>query len=291
MMALSKLHLYGPLAERYGEDHEIPLGVTILDAVRIVECNYPGFLMEVRKGRFHIAVGDGRVGFDNDNGEVVELCGSKAKEVYQHQLCVPRSTGEWHLIPALTGEKSRTAKTIFSIVVGGALLATGIGGALGAAALPGTGASLGLGFGLGQTAFLGLSYGTVALMGAGFLLGGLNMLMTPTPKTNTADKKPTSFAFDGPGEIDDEGGPVPILVGEAIIGGVRIASAITSEGAGSNGGANKDGPVVTPIGGSTSGSGDGSGTGSGNGSVNFHEYLETGSAGSSGPAEARVMNF
>jgi predicted phage tail protein len=259
MTALTKLHLYGSLAERYGPEHNIPVGVAILDAVRIVECNHPGFLREVQRGQFHVAIGDGRVGY-NDNE--IELQGSRAVEIHQHQICVPRSSGEWHLIPALTGEKSRTAKIIFSVIIGGALLATGIGGALGAAALPGTGASLGLGMGLGATSgFLGLSYGTIALMGAGFLLGGLNQLLAPTPKTNAADKKPTSFAFDGPGEIDNEGTAVPILCGEAIIGGVRIASSLRSYGAN---------PTALPIGGSTSGSGNGIGTPNGFGAGSFN---------------------
>lgn len=232
MTALTKLHLYGPLADRYGAEHEVPVGVTILDAVRIVECNHPGFLMNVRRGKFHVAVGNGRVGYNvNDNEVDIELGDSKATEVQLHQIAVPRSTGEWHLVPALTGEKSRTAKIIFMVVVGGALLATGVGGALAGAALPGTGASLGLGFGLGlSTGVLGLTYGTVALMGAAFLLGGINMLMTPTPKSDTGERKPTAFSFDGPSEVEDEGGPIPILIGELMIGGVKIASSINSFG-------------------------------------------------------------
>jgi predicted phage tail protein len=220
-----------------------------------------------------VAVGDGRLGYDNDNGDI-ELCGSRASQIYQHQVGVPRSRGEWHLVPAMAGGKnSSTGKIIFSIIIGGALLATGIGGALDAAALPGTGASLGLSFGLGASSgFLGLSYGTIALMGAGFLLGGLNMLIAPTPKTSSADKKPTSFAFDGPGEIDDEGGPVPILLGEAIIGGVRVASALTSEGA------NPGSHHVHPIGGGAGGS-----------TPAFHEYFETGSTGTTGPGVQHLM--
>lgn len=220
-MSLRTLHLYGDLADRYGAQHEV-CAPTISEAIRIVDCNHPGFSLNLRRRQFHVGIGDG----------------DDVQELPQHHLFVPRSRGDWHLIPAAAGGKSRTMKTVFSIVVGGALLATGIGGALGAAqgTLSGTGATISLGTQAGfaaSTGFLGLSYGTVALMGAGVFLGGLNQLLTPTPKMDTGSKKPTSFSFDGPGEVDDEGGPIHLILGEVITGGVRIASAVESTVSGS----------------------------------------------------------
>jgi predicted phage tail protein len=162
---------------------------------------------------------------DNDN---IELGDSKAQQLYLHQINVPRSRGEWHMIPAMSGASKGTMKIIFDVVVGGALLATGIGGALGAF---GAGAT---GLGVAGTS-LSMSFTTMALMGTGLLLGGLNMLMSPTPKSNTANNTPTSFSFGGPSETDAEGGPVPLLLGGPImVSGVRIGSSLTSEGANSN---------------------------------------------------------
>lgn len=145
----------------------------------------------------------------------------EAEELAEHQVFLPRSQGDFHLVPAMEGGKGRTGKVIFSIVVGGALLATGIGGAVAA----GSGGLTGAAFGA-STGFLGLSYGTVALMGAGMLLGGINQLLTPTPKVNSEEQKTTSFTFDGPGGVTDEGGPIPLVYGEVITGGVTIASSI-----------------------------------------------------------------
>lgn len=218
-MKVRKLHLYGELAEEFGAEHEVA-AQTIGEALRIVGCNHAEFLPRIRRGHFHVAIGSGRVGYHKGTGRVTRGS-SKAQEVLAHQYAVPRSNGDWHLVPALVGSKSRTLKTVFTIIAGGALLATGIGGAVAA----GTGGLQGALFGA-STGFLGLSYGTVTLLGAGLFLGGLSQILAPTPKTDTSERKPTAFSFDGPGERDDEGGPIPIIIGEVITGGIRIASSI-----------------------------------------------------------------
>lgn len=230
MTALRTLHLYGDLGDRFGREHRVA-AATIGDAIRVVDCNEQGFALAMRRRKFHVAHGDGRISYGSTR---IALGQSKAQEVQPHQYAVPRASGDWHLVPALEGSKGRGFKTVFSIVVGGALLATGIGGALGAfgqIAANGAGAAGSLGAGLAtSTGFLGLSYGTVALMGASMFLGGINMLLAPTPKADTADRKPTAFGFDGPSETDDEGGPIPIIIGEVLTGPVRAASAITTAG-------------------------------------------------------------
>lgn len=223
MTELRELHLYGDMAERFGRVHPVA-APTIGDAIRIVDCNYPGFALSMRRRNFHVARGPGRFSFTPEELSYGE---SKAREVLPHQLAVPAATGDWHLIPVMSGGKSGTFKTILTVVVGGALLATGIGGALGAGAFAAGGASTATAFAT-TTGFLGLSYGTVALMGASLFLSGINQLLSPTQTTDTSAKKPTSFSFDGPGEVDDEGGPIPIIIGEVLTGPVRIAAAITS---------------------------------------------------------------
>lgn len=224
MTALRKLHLYGTLADRYGEEHEVA-AMTLPEAIRIVECNHPGFMRVVRHGKWHCARGD-------------VLDSAVDLGAHAHHLYTPSGGGDFHLVPAMEGAKSQTVKTIFTIVIGGALLATGVGGALAAAALPGTGASLGLGFGMGMSSgILGLSYGTITLLGAGFLLGGISMLLAPTPQTDTAERKPTAFSFDGPANVSDEGGAIPIVIGEIITGTVTVASSVIATpaaGTGSN---------------------------------------------------------
>jgi predicted phage tail protein len=151
-----------------------------------------------------------------------------------HQISLPREQGDFHLIPVAAGSGGRTGKIIFSVIIGGALLATGIGGAVAAASGGFAGmSSVAAGF-AASSGVLGLSYGTLALMGTAFLLGGINMLLTPTPKE--VDNKPTAFTFGGPAGISDEGGPVPLVYGEVIWAGVAVASSIRNGSAPFGGG-------------------------------------------------------
>lgn len=196
-----------------------------------MSCNHPTILAHVNRGSFHCLYGDPKL----DN----------AREMYPHHVGLPLQ-GDFHLVPVAEGAKSRTGKIVFSIVVGGALLATGIGGALGA-----FGAATA---GFGTTAVFGITYGTIALMGAGLLLGGLSMLLTPTPKMDTAkddEGKATSFTFSGPIGTLDEGHVVPLIYGEIIAGSATIASDIrngvtltggTGAGGGGTGGAGGSDP-------------------------------------------------
>ena len=223
-MTLRTLHLYGDLAKTYGKKHTVASAVMV-EALRIVDCNHPGFLRRVHRGQFHCLRG------------AKTLKGSS--EMHPHHVIIPVE-GDLHLIPVATGAKSRTAKIIFSVIVGGALLATGIGGALAPLASGG-------GFGGGAVALgvhLGVTYGTVALMGAGLLLGGISMLLTPVPK-DPGERKPTSFTFDGPLNAGNEGGPIPLLYGELIVGGVTIASDISSSASGYNAGGTATGGILT----------------------------------------------
>jgi predicted phage tail protein len=193
-----------------------------------------------------------------------------SREMYPHHIELPLQ-GDFHLIPVAAGGKSRSTKIIFSIVVGGVLLATGIGGALGAFGAV-TGGLMG-GF-AATTGFLGITYGTVALMGAGLLLGGLSMLLTPAPKITSEDQKATSFTFDAPANAIDEGSPVPLVYGLVIAGTATIASDIRSNAIG--------GGSVPGIGAPGSGTGTGGGTQSSSGGVG--STVSAGGATGSNPA-------
>jgi hypothetical protein len=46
----SHLHLYGALAKLYGKKHKV-YASTFRDALKIVECNHPGFLRRVNRGK------------------------------------------------------------------------------------------------------------------------------------------------------------------------------------------------------------------------------------------------
>jgi predicted phage tail protein len=235
MKKLRKLYLYGALEEKFGKEHDV-FASTFTEAIGIVNCNHKTFKNTVKRGMFHCVKGK-----DIETGE----------ELTEKEVLFPTANDNFHLIPEAygRGQGKGTGKMILSIVVGGALLATGIGGAFGAASYAGSagaaagasGASL-LAGGFAATAgglagVLGLSYGSLALLGASLFLGGISQLLSPQPQVATDSTDggggPTSFTFNTPANIAREGGPVPLVYGKNVrCGGVIIASAIESSRAG-----------------------------------------------------------
>lgn len=219
MTELRKLYLYGSLAQTYGAEHEVAAD-SLPAALRIADCNYPGLLNRIQRGQFHCLHG----------GADIE----EATELHEHQVTLPRARGDFHLVPVAEGAKGRSGKIIFQIVVGGALLATGVGGALGAFGTAASQAGV-TGF-AASTGFLGLTYGTTALMGAALFLGGISQLLTPVPKVGSDERDPTAFTFGGPAQVNTEGGAVPLAYGEVIWSGITVAASIKNGYGGSYGG-------------------------------------------------------
>ena len=117
------------------------------------------------------------------------------------------------VIPMVKG--SGDFMSIFIIIVGVILIATGIG-AIGGAGL--------LGMTAAQTAT------TFVLAGIGLVAAGVSNLLAEPPKfddfKDPGAKKSfgQSFLFDGPEGTVGEGGPVPVGYGRLIVGGVSITA-------------------------------------------------------------------
>ena len=105
--------------------------------------------------------------------------------------------------------------SIFIIIVGVILIATGLGA-------------------FGGIALLGMSAATTStvllIAGVGLVAAGVSNLLAETPKfadfKDPGAKKSfgQSYLFDGPEGTAGEGGPVPIGYGRLIVGGVAIAA-------------------------------------------------------------------
>ncbi len=123
------------------------------------------------------------------------------------------------IIPMVKG--SDDFMSIFIIIVGVILIATGIGAAF-AGFLGPLAASLGMSGGM-----LGL---TLAVAGIGLVAAGISNLLAEPPKfadfKDPGAKKSfgQSYLFDGPEGTAGEGGPVPIGYGRLIVGGVIITA-------------------------------------------------------------------
>ena len=96
-------------------------------------------------------------------------------------------------------------------------------------------------------------------MGTGLIVSGIVQLLTPVPKDNTSKEKAEnqpSYAFNGPINTQAQGGCVPVLYGEMIVGSAVVSAGITAV---------DQAYVPSPV------AGNGSGGRGGNGSSPWHQ--------------------
>lgn len=123
---------------------------------------------------------------------------------------------DFHLIPVVGGSKSGggAMKAVLGVALVGAAIFFS-GGTL-AAPLAGIGTAIpGLG---------GLTYGSMAGFGLTMALSGVASMISPTQKATTGADRSDSFALSGPSNMDAQGYPVPLVIGEVIAGGIAVSS-------------------------------------------------------------------
>lgn len=203
---LRKVRLFGHLAEGVGREIELAFGNPV-QALRLLEVNFPGFMRRFREGFYHVRVvrSDGRV-----------------RALRPEQLDM-RFDGDLHIIPAAVGANSNRKKGLLGVILGAILIGAaffftaGLAGGLGTV-LPGF---------LGAT---GATFGTIAQLGLGLALNGVAMMLTPTPSTNYSEvDERRSFMFNGPTNLSEQGGVVPVVFGTMMIGTTTVSASLDSE--------------------------------------------------------------
>ena len=73
--------------------------------------------------------------------------------------------------------------------------------------------------------------GYLVQAGIALTLGGITQLMTPTRKAgeNPSDSRFASYAFDGPVNSTRQGMPVPVVIGEMIVGSQVVSQSLYSD--------------------------------------------------------------
>jgi predicted phage tail protein len=138
-----------------------------------------------------------------------------------------------HIVPA-TAPRGDDIAEIGIVVVGVILIAVASVLTYGAATAPGI-AGFSAALAGSSTATLGLSYGTVALVGLSLVTSGIVGLLTPNPAaqgqaTDQArpDDRP-SFFFNGVVNNTQQGGPVPLVFGRHLVGSVVVSGSLSTE--------------------------------------------------------------
>ena len=216
---LSKVKVYGHLAEHLGQSTFEALIRTPAEAVRFLICNFPELRGLMRDGYYKVAVGQ----------HDLQLADSP------EQLHYPVGSSEVvSIIPVVTGAGGNRGG-IGTILLGAALI--GVAVASSGAGLF-AGGSLGFGFtgtGGAAAATLGTKLAVAAgNIGIALVLGGTAQLLSPTPEVPDLDgdprNDPNNFSFSGVQNTAREGVPVPIAYGEVIVGSVVISAGLNVEG-------------------------------------------------------------
>lgn len=213
-----KVHLYGAL-KKYGPVIEMNIAAPI-DAFRAMFANYPETRKIVADGAFKIVVGDKKRGRALGEDEL-GFQGSK----------------DLHIIPVAKGRGGGRGGG--KIIAGMAIIALAVvtsGAAAGmmAADFGMAGMAETFSAAMAQTAFAGISYGTIASVGFSMVLAGAFQALSPTPKAadyaqrESPDQR-SSFLYNGPVNTVEQGATIPLVYGRMRTGAVLVSAGISVE--------------------------------------------------------------
>ena len=201
------VYLYGAAGRAFGRHFRLDIA-SPAEAVRALLTLRPGLRRLIREGLWRVIVGPPRL----------------RHAIGEQHLFMNAGSQPIHLVPATRPRGGGTGKSVGMIVVGVVLIGAAIiatGGMAAAFATP-------------LIAGTGLSYGSVILLGASMILGGISALLTQAPQSDaatdraSADDRP-SFLFNGVTNNGQQGGPVPLVFGTHLTGSVVVGAGLNAE--------------------------------------------------------------
>lgn len=211
---MSTIVLHGALKREFGGPFSFEVA-SPAEAFRALEANFPGrFFAAVRDGVYRIVRGDRKKGL----------------ALGPDQLTFGLGSADLHIIPLARGSAgSQRSKGGVKAVIGVAMMAVAIVATEGAASalLAGSFKEFGTLMGAGGL----LSWGTVASYGLSMTLAGVSAMLSPQPKAQ--DLQPVdqrqSYLFNGPVNLTEQGGAVPLIYGRCRVGSTTISAGIDVE--------------------------------------------------------------
>jgi len=194
---MKRVILEGFLGEKYGREWEVR-GNSYGHIFSCIEANYPGFRQDL-------------IDYYHVGGDLSILSGSELM-IDAEEMFLPLDADTIVITPIPSGSKSGGAKILLAIAIVAVAFWNPAAGALIAKTAAVTGATV--------TAIT-----TVILTAAvNLAITGIQQLLAPDPSVDVdADE---NYLFNGPQEVVSSGNPVPVLLGEMIVGGITMSSAI-----------------------------------------------------------------
>jgi predicted phage tail protein len=181
------------------------------EAIRALIVQIKGFRQALREGHYHILKGQPARRREDLSLEELKLRLGRNSEI--------------HIVPAIEGSSSGWGK----ILAGVAIVALAIAAPYALGIAGGLSATFGA---ISAIGFSGISFGTIAGLGAAVALGGVAQLLSPAPAlsggTASVDTK-ASFLFGSADNVTTEGVPVPLVFGEFVVGSVVISVGLSTE--------------------------------------------------------------
>lgn len=202
---MKTVQLHGALAAEFGSSFRLDVR-SPAEAIRLLEANFPGrFVKAIRNKWFRVA--------RRANGPCLAEC-ELSMDTVSNEIHLEPAPEEYHVEPVVQGG----FKAFFGLFFGPGLLSSvftplglplvggaGVGGALG-------------GFG---SILIGIT-----IIGVIALISGA---LTPKEKEQENPDERTSFLFQGAVNQSEQGGPVPLIYGEFLVGSTVISGGIAVE--------------------------------------------------------------
>lgn len=201
---LRTVHLHGHLAEGIGREIKLAFK-TPVEAVRLLELNFPGFITKLKEGWYR----------------VIAVRNGHERTLEERHLPVGFS-GDLVIMPALDGANDGKKKGLIGAILGAVIIG---------AAFFFSGGTLATPLVAGSTGLLGnITFASVAQFGVGLALNGVATLLSPTPGTGYDDvDEARSFIFNGPVNLTQPGGVVPLIYGRMMVGTYTVSTALDVE--------------------------------------------------------------
>lgn len=217
------IKLYGSLRKKFGKEYHLS-GHSAAAAIRGLALQIPEFGQILVKGFFRVLRGENlKSAQEYKEEEIGAEIGSQAQV--------------FHIIPVAAGAKGG----IFNVIAGAFIMVAACVGAFftGGATLSAAAAQFGLStsfsfgttmaVGFASSAFLGISYGTIAMFGLGLTLIGVSQMTAKTPKTDySREEDNSSSVLSGPTNTATQGAAVPLAYGKIMVGSILVASNLTA---------------------------------------------------------------
>jgi predicted phage tail protein len=183
---MNEVILHGELGEKYGTSFRLAVR-DAAEAFRALDCQLAGFRQDVRSGRF----------------QVVRQMPNDEFALTPEQFRLGMDNCKLHFLPVIEG--AANGKGVEKVLLGAALIATAWFDPFGSAAFFGT--TIGSGAGA-------MTIGSaVTMLGIGLALGGLSLLIAPSPKVTTNQ---SSNIFSGNTGTTGQNIPIPLVYGGPI---------------------------------------------------------------------------